>query len=121
MRINILTIDSRYIKEIRKLILILLLLPMIGFGQDNRIFCTKDLVINQVLKNTIKYIKNGNERTIIIDVSHINNHIDWSRSSLHKWRIERKNTSLYIFDDITVKKRITINLERKNYLTYLLN
>ena len=36
---------------------------MIGFGQDNKEFTIKDLMINQVMENTVNYIKNKNRVT----------------------------------------------------------
>ena len=44
----------------KKLLLILLCLPMIGFGQDVRDFSSSDLIITHLLKNTIPFIKDKN-------------------------------------------------------------
>ncbi|HJN63369.1 MAG TPA: hypothetical protein QGG91_01495 [Flavobacteriales bacterium] len=79
----------------KKLLLILLCLPLIGFGQDNREFTIKDLIINQVLENTINYIKNKNKVTYTfkVDVPPMNNNLGWNDLRLHKWQIiEPKDT-----------------------------
>jgi len=70
-------------------------LPLIGFGQDNREFTIKDLIINQVLENTINYIKNKNKVTYTfkVDVPPMNNNLWWNDLRLHKWQIiEPKDT-----------------------------
>jgi hypothetical protein len=79
----------------KKLLLILLCLPLIGFGQDNREFTIKDLIINQVLENTINYIKNKNKVTYTfkVDVPPMNNNLGGNDLRLHKWQIiEPKDT-----------------------------
>ena len=88
----------------KKLLLILLCLPMIGFGQDIRHFTIKDLIINQVLENTINYIENKNKVTYTfkVDLPPMNNSINWNDLRLvikksnwynHKWQIiELKDT-----------------------------
>ena len=86
----------------KKLLLILLCLPMISFGQDIRNFTIKDLIINQVLENTINYIENKNKVTFKVDVPPMNNSINWNDLRLvikksnwynHKWQIiELKDT-----------------------------
>ena len=62
---------------------------MIGFGQDNKEFTIKNLIINQVLENTINYIKNKNKVTYTfkVDVPPMNNNLDWNDLRLHKWQI----------------------------------
>ena len=77
---------------------------MIGFGQDIRHFTIKDLIINQVLENTINYIENKNKVTYTfkVDLPPMNNSINWNDLSLvikksnwynHKWQIiELKDT-----------------------------
>ena len=69
---------------------------MIGFGQDIRHFTIKDLIINQVLENTINYIENKNKVTYTfkVDLPPMNNSINWNDLHLvikksnwynHKW------------------------------------
>jgi len=88
----------------KKLLLILLCLPMIGFGQDNKEFTIKDLIINQVLENTINYIKNKNKVTCTFkvdvppmnnnDFPPMNNNLGWNDLRLHKWQIIDPNNTI---------------------------
>ena len=44
----------------KKLLLILIALPIIGFGQDIRGFSKRDIIVNQVLENTVTFIRQKN-------------------------------------------------------------
>jgi len=73
----------------KKLLLILLCLPMIGFGQDSRSFNKCDLIINQVLENTASFIKD--KKTIKPEfrfyLINKKTSINWKEKKLSKWQI----------------------------------
>ena len=73
----------------KKLILIFLLVPFACKAQDQNVISTEDILINAVLENTAKYLKNKNQKEI--NPLEINTHkkdsINWDKSSLNKWKI----------------------------------
>ena len=73
----------------KKLLLILLCLPMIGFGQDLRSFSSSDLIINHLLKNTIPFIKDKNspKPNFIFYLTTQESSINWNEERLSKWQI----------------------------------
>jgi hypothetical protein len=76
----------------KKLLLILLCLPMIGFGQDLRSFSSYDLIINHLLKNTIPFIKDKNSpkpnfRFYLEKQEFL---INWNDERFSKWEISNK-------------------------------
>ena len=79
----------------KKLILIFLLVPFACKAQDQNVISTEDILINAVLENTAKYLKNKNQKEI--NPLEINTHkkdsIKWDKPSLNKWKIiEPKDT-----------------------------
>ena len=73
----------------KKLILIFLLVPFACKAQDQNVISTEDILINAILENTAKYLKNKNQKEI--NPLEINTHkkdsINWDKSSLNKWKI----------------------------------
>ena len=82
----------------KKLLLILLCLPMIVFGQDIKYFTITDLVINQVLENTSNYLEHKNDFNPNgkLEISIKNVSIDWNNIQLIKWQIIEAKDSLEI-------------------------
>ena len=82
----------------RKLILIFLLVPFACKAQDQNVISTEDILINAVLENTAKYLKNKNQKEI--NPLEINTHkkdsINWDKSSLNKWKIIEPKDSIEI-------------------------
>jgi len=82
----------------RKLILIFLLVPFACKAQDQNVISTEDILINAVLENTAKYLKNKNQKEI--NPLEINTHkkdsINWDKSSLNKWKIIEPKDSIKI-------------------------
>ena len=79
-----------------KLILILLCLPLLGFGQDLIVFTKRDLVINQILHNTAQYFndKNTPKEEFRFFLKNQKSNIDWNKEKFSKWKIkstERRN------------------------------
>ena len=79
-----------------KLILILLCLPLLGFGQDLIVFTKRDLVINQILHNTAQYFNDKNTQKVEFRFFFKNqkSNIDWNKEKFSKWKIkstERRN------------------------------
>ena len=81
----------------KKLLLILLCLPMIGFGQDFRGFSKCDIIINQVLENTVSFIKDKNTPKTEFRF-YLNNKtfpINWNEERFSKWQIiDKKDKKL---------------------------
>ena len=82
----------------RKLILIFLLVPFACKAQGQHVINTEDILINAVLENTAKYLKNKNQKEI--NPLEINTHkkdsINWDKSSLNKWKIIEPKDSIKI-------------------------
>ena len=82
----------------RKRILIFLLVPFACKAQDQNVISTEDILINAVLENTAKYLKNKNQKEI--NPLEINTHkkdsINWDKSSLNKWKIIEQKVSIKI-------------------------
>ena len=82
----------------RKLILIFLLVPFACKAQDQNVISTEVILINAVLENTAKYLKNKNQKEI--NPLEINTHkkdsINWDKSSLNKWKIIEPKDSIKI-------------------------
>lgn len=73
-------------------LLILLCLPIISFGQDLRGFRASDIIINQALENTVKYIKDINTPAKEFKF-YLNNkkpNINWNEVKFSKWQINYK-------------------------------
>tara|TARA_B100001250_G_scaffold379665_1_gene370513 strand:+ start:988 stop:1242 length:255 start_codon:yes stop_codon:yes gene_type:complete len=73
----------------KKLLLILLCLPFIGFGQDVRGFSKCDIIVNQVLENTVSFIKDINtpKKEFRFYNNNAKHTIDWNDVGLLKWQI----------------------------------
>ena len=82
----------------KRLILIFLLVPFACKAQDQNVISTEDILINAVLENTAKYLKNKNQKEI--NPLEINTHkkdsINWDKSSLNKWKIIEPKDSIKI-------------------------
>ena len=73
----------------KKLLLILLCLPFIGFGQDLKGFSKCDIIINQVLENTVSFINDKNTPKTEFRF-YLNNKkfpINWNEERFSKWQI----------------------------------
>ena len=75
----------------KKLLLILLCLPMIGFGQDLRTFTNCDLIINQLLENTISFIEDRNSPKLNFRfyLEKQESIINWNDKQFLKWQISK--------------------------------
>lgn len=73
----------------KNLSLLLLVLPMIGFGQDLKSFNKQDVIINQILENTASFINKKNtpkvEFRFYLNQKEYN--IDWNKKRFSKWQI----------------------------------
>mgnify|MGYP001249474308 CR=1 FL=1 len=85
----------------KQLLLILLFLPVISFGQSlskdikhNLSYNTCDIMINQVLENTIKFIaeKNETKENFRFYLKPKKSLINWNDKKLSKWQISNKST-----------------------------
>ena len=82
----------------KKFILILLLIPFACKAQDQNVMSTEDILINIVLENTAKYLKNKNLKEINpLEINpHKKDSINWDKSSLNKWKIKEPKDSIEI-------------------------
>ena len=73
----------------KKLLLILLCLPIIGVGQGKRVFTKYDLMVNQVLENTVSFIKQSNipKTEFRFYQYHQQPIINWNEEKFSKWQI----------------------------------
>ena len=76
----------------KKIILILLCHPLLGFGQDLIVFTKRDLVINQILHNTAKYFSDKNTPKVEFRflLKNQKSNIDWNKEKFSKWKINSK-------------------------------
>ena len=76
----------------KKLMLILLLSPIVGFGQDVRGFSTYDIIINQLLENTASFIKDKNapKTNFRFYLTSQQSSLNWNAARLSKWQILEK-------------------------------
>lgn len=72
--------------------LILLLSPIVGFGQDVRGFSTYDIIINQLLENTASFIKDKNapKTNFRFYLTSQESSLNWNEARLSKWQILEK-------------------------------
>jgi len=81
----------------KKTFLILLCFPLFGFGQDKNIrgFSKCDIIFNQVLENTVGFIKDINtpKREFRFYLDNKKYALDWNDVELLKWKIiDKKET-----------------------------
>tara|TARA_Y100000385_G_C12976237_1_gene586298 strand:- start:841 stop:1095 length:255 start_codon:yes stop_codon:yes gene_type:complete len=73
----------------KKIITLILYLPIVVYAQDVKCFSTYDLIINHVLTNTAEFIKKKKENEInfrfYINTDKTN--IDWNKEKFAKWQI----------------------------------
>ena len=76
----------------KKIILILLCPPLLGFGQNVIVFTKRDLVINQILHNTAKYFSDKNTPKVEFRflLKNQKSNIDWNKEKFSKWKINSK-------------------------------
>jgi len=88
----------------KKLLLILLCLPMIGFGQQNsnQMGNSIDAAINTVLEYTFEYINKENFYTPNSEfkISTKKDSIDWNNAQFIKWKVIQPKDSLKIIKTI---------------------
>ena len=93
----------------KRLLIILFVLPILGFTQELRYFNHYDIIINQVLENTASFIKDKNTPEInfrfylVTEGSSVN----WNQKRFSKWQILEDNTKQL--------KKIETNLKIDNY------
>ena len=80
----------------KKLLLVFFLLPMFGHGQDFRPITSCDLMINQLLENTIGFLRNKNAPKLNFKSSLETNEssINWNEDRLLKWQIPERRLGL---------------------------
>ena len=91
----------------KKLLNILLCLPVIGFGQEFKCFKSSDVVINHLLGTTISYIKDKKPTKQNFNF-HLNiqeSIINWDDKKFIKWGIKKKH-----------EKEINSNIVMENYI-----
>ena len=68
--------------------------PLISFGQDIKVFSSTDIVINQLLENTVSFIKYKNtpKTDFRFYLTAKESHINWDEKRLSKWQIFDTNT-----------------------------
>ena len=74
----------------KKTLIILLCFPMIGFGQDLRICSKHDIIINQILENTVSFIKPPPKVEFRFYLNQKESIIDWNKKRFSKWQIIKK-------------------------------
>ena len=88
----------------KKLLLILLCLPMIGFGQknSNQMGSSMDAAINTVLENSFEYLSKDNFSTPNgeFKISTKKDSIDWDNIQFIKWKVIQPKDSLQIIKTI---------------------
>ena len=73
----------------KRLLLILLCLPMIGFGQDLRGLNKCDIIINQILENTVGFIKDRNtpKEEFRFYLNNQKSLINWNEERFSRWQV----------------------------------
>ena len=73
----------------KNLLFILLFLPLIGFGQDLKTVTSCDLIITQLLENTIDFIeyKNSSKPNFRFYLKNQESIINWNDKRFLKWQI----------------------------------
>ena len=88
----------------KKLLIILLCLPMIGFGQKNtnQMGNSMDAAINTVLEYTFEYLSKDNFYIPNgeFKISTKKDSIDWNNTQFIKWKVIQPNNSLQIIKAI---------------------
>ena len=88
----------------KKLLLILLCLPMIGFGQKNtnQMGNSMDAAINTVLEYTFEYLSKDNFYIPNgeFKISTKKDSIDWNNTQFIKWKVIQPKNSLQIIKTI---------------------
>ena len=88
----------------KKLLFILLFLPMIGFGQQNsnQMGNSIDAAINIVLEYTFEYLSKDNFATPNgeFKISTKKDSIDWNNTQFIKWKVIHPKDSLQIIKTI---------------------
>ena len=80
----------------KKLLLILLCLPIIGFGQDMRKASNCDIIINQLIESTVSFIKHKNvpKKKFRFYLITQESSINWNEERFSKWQILEKKTAI---------------------------
>ena len=88
----------------KKLLFILLFLPMIGFGQQNsnQMGNSMDAAINIVLEYTFEYLSKDNFATPNgeFKIATKKDSIDWNNTQFIKWKVIQPKDSLQIIKTI---------------------
>ena len=88
----------------KKLLLILLCLPIIGFGQQNsnQMGNSMDAAINTVLEYAFEYLSKDNFYTPNHEfkISTKKDSIDWNNTQFIKWKVIQPKDSLQIINTI---------------------
>ena len=73
---------------------------MIGFGQDISGFSKRDIIVNQVLENTVSFIRQRNipKTEFRFYLYNEKYELDWNKKGLSKWQIidKKENNKLTI-------------------------
>ena len=88
----------------KKILIIFITLPMIGFGQQNsnQMGSSMDAAINTVLEYTFEYLSKDNFYTPNVEfkISTKKDSIDWNNTQLIKWKGIQPKDSLQIIKTI---------------------
>ena len=88
----------------KKILIIFITLPMIGFGQQNsnQMGSSMDAAINTVLEYTFEYLSKDNFYTPNgeFKISTKKDSIDWNNTQFIKWKIIQPKDSLQIIKTI---------------------
>tara|TARA_B100001758_G_C17984961_1_gene390130 strand:- start:104 stop:358 length:255 start_codon:yes stop_codon:yes gene_type:complete len=82
----------------KKILFILTYLPFIGFGQDLKEFNKCDIIVNQVLENTARFIKDRNtpKTEFRFYLNNQKSSINWNKERFSKWQIiDKKRKIIY--------------------------
>ena len=91
----------------KNLLLILLCLPMIGFGQINE-QSPLDALINIVLEGASNYFEHKNDLVYNNDLKFLQKSVDWNSSQLIKWKVIAPKDSFEIVLNLrTLNNRLT--------------
>jgi hypothetical protein len=76
----------------KKLLPILLFLPIIVLGQDVKSFSSCDIIINKLLEHTVSFIKHKKtpKTNFRFYLTNKESSINWNKERLEKWKISNK-------------------------------
>ena len=79
-----------------KLLFLVSYLPFIGFAQDVRNYSSCDVIVNQLIENTVSFIKYKNtpKTNFRFYLTAQGSSINWDQEGLSKWKISEQNAKI---------------------------